>query len=347
MFDPLTGNVRVKQTLLRMLGKRRVPGAMLFTGEDGVGKRLFALELAKALNCRTPVGVEACDNCAICRRIPRIVFPRPDDKEANKEIIWSEFPDVGVVRPSGRNIRVDQMRDVEREANFRPYEGNAKIFIIEEADKLNDASSNALLKTLEEPSANTHLILITARPAFLLSTIRSRCQIIRFAPIAAAEIADHLVTKEGMTKPDADLLARVSDGSLGRALSMDLSTYKEQRAELLEVLNTLAVTGDRAKLLRSSEEFNDAKHKDDYEPRLNLLTGLIHDVMVLQVATGHLPIVNEDVRGDLAKAAKSTSSQKTAAWLRMIENHKRGFQVNVNKKVATDALFLEMAEGRS
>jgi hypothetical protein len=68
--------------------------------------------------------------------------------------------------------------------------------------------------------------------------------------------------------------------------------------------------------------------------------------MVLQLATGHLPIVNEDVRGDLAKAAKGVSSQKTAAWLRMIEDHKRGFQVNINKKVATDALFLQMLDDR-
>jgi DNA polymerase-3 subunit delta' len=346
MFDRIIGNERVKQTLVRMLGKRRVPGALLFTGEEGVGKKLFALELAKALNCRTPVGVEACDHCTVCRRIPHIVFPNPDDKEANKEIIWSEFLDVGVIRPSGRNIRVDQMRDIESEANFRPNEGKAKVFIIEEADKLNDAASNALLKTLEEPSANTHLILITARPASLFSTIRSRCQIVRFAPIAAAEIADHLVNKEGLTKKDADLLARVSDGSLGRALTMDLSGYKEQRAEMIEVLNALAVTGDRAKLLRSSEEFNDAKHKDDYEPRLDLLTGLIHDVMVLQLATGRLSIVNEDVRADLAKPAKSISPQKTASWLKMIENHKRGFQVNINKKIATDALFLQMADSR-
>ena len=89
-----------------------------------------------------------------------------------------------VVAPK-RVLLVDQMRQIEREANYRPYEGKARMFLIEDADKLNDSSANALLKVLEEPPPTSHMILMTSRPAMLLPTIRSRCQMIRFSPVAA------------------------------------------------------------------------------------------------------------------------------------------------------------------
>jgi DNA polymerase-3 subunit delta' len=344
MFDDLIGNQRVKQTLRKILEAGRVPGSMLFVGEEGVGKRLFAVELAKALNCRTPNGVDACGICAICRRISRVSFPSPDDRDGNSNIIWSEYPDVGFVRPSGRNIRIPTMREVEREANFRPYEGRARVIIIEEADRLNPAASNALLKTLEEPAATTHLVLVTARPASLLTTIRSRCQVIRFAPLTTDEISTHLMQASGMRPTDADLSARIAQGSIGRATSFDLPRYKEQRAAMLELLKALGGTGDRAKLLRGAEELYDAKLKDEYEPRLDLLATLIHDVWLLVTDANHRTIINEDLRPELQDVARTVTTRRTAEWLRRIEKHRRGFEVNINRKVATDALLLSMVE---
>src|SRR5688500_5219045 len=98
MFDRLVGNQRARDTLLRMLSQRRVPGALLFAGEKGVGKREFAVEVAKALNCRQPRGVEACDVCSSCKRIPEFA-PSPSDPEEKKKFIaWSGHPDVALVR---------------------------------------------------------------------------------------------------------------------------------------------------------------------------------------------------------------------------------------------------------
>ncbi|HEX7958034.1 MAG TPA: hypothetical protein VF508_13890, partial [Pyrinomonadaceae bacterium] len=123
MFDSLVGNERAKEILRRMLGQGRVPGALLFAGEAGLGKRLFALELARALNCRARRGVEACGVCPVCERVGRFQFPAADDRDEHKKVIWSEHRDVGVVRPYNRNILVDAVRDLERESNFRPVEG--------------------------------------------------------------------------------------------------------------------------------------------------------------------------------------------------------------------------------
>src|SRR5712692_9554329 len=165
MFDQLAGNQQVKKLLERMLRSRRVPGALLFSGEQGIGKKLFGLEIAKAFNCRSPQGFEACNQCSVCVRISKLNYPESSDQDSLKKIIWTDHPDVGMVQPPGRFLLVSQMREIEREANYRPFEGAARFFLIDEADKLNDASSNALLKTLEEPPHTSHLILITSRPA--------------------------------------------------------------------------------------------------------------------------------------------------------------------------------------
>src|SRR5256714_8882654 len=226
MFSRLIGNDEVKESLRHLLVSGRVPGSLLFTGEEGIGKKLFALELAKAMNCRQRVGIEACDDCSSCRRISRSTFPPfGKDEDAKERLIWSEHADVAMARPYKNIIRVKVMRELEREANFRPFEGAARIFIVEDADTMNDQAANALLKTLEEPPPTSHLILTTSNPTALLPTIRSRCQTIRFAPIPREAIEKFLIEKEAMAAADAKLLARTSRGSLGRALATDLDSY--------------------------------------------------------------------------------------------------------------------------
>src|SRR6267143_2033214 len=208
MLDQLVGNERVKKLLRGMLEARRTPGAMLFTGEEGIGKRLFALEIAKALNCRAPQGAEACGGCPSCVRISRFNYPQSQESDDWKGIIWTDHPDVGMVTAPKRVLLVEQMRAIEREANFRPYEGKARVFLIEDADKLNDNSANALLKILEEPPHTSHIVLLTSRPAMLLPTISSRCQMIRFSTVSAAEIERYLTQEKIASGEEARLRAR-------------------------------------------------------------------------------------------------------------------------------------------
>jgi len=343
MFAHLIGNEEARDALRRMLAAERVPGALLFTGEDGIGKKLFALELAKALNCRTRKGVEACDQCSSCLRIPQIDYPASSDKDANNRIIRTRHADVGLVRPPTRFLLVSQMREIEREANFRPYEGRARVFIIEDADRMNENAANALLKTLEEPSSTSFIILTTSQPAALLPTIRSRCQAIRFAPIPPAEIEKFLIEQKGIPRRDAGLLASTSRGSIGRALATDAETYREQREAMLTVLQSLVLTGDRVELLRSAEGLNDARRKDEYECRLDVLETLIRDAWVLALGRPDHTIVNVDQLPQLRKIAAKLNRRQAGEWLLQIEELRAGLAVNINRKVATDALFITMA----
>lgn len=344
MFSRVIGNDEGKAALSRMLEAGRVPGALLFAGEDGIGKKLFALELAKALNCRNRQGVEPCNKCPACLKISRSKFPPfgKDDDDKNK-LIWSEYGDVAMVRAYKRMIRVGPMREIEREANFRPYEGQARVFIIEDADRMNEPAANALLKTLEEPPQTSFLILITSQAAALLPTIRSRCQTIRFAPVPATEIEKFLIDQEHMEPADARLLAFTSRGSIGRALATDAETYREQREAMLAVLDSLVLTGDRVELLRSAEGLNDARRKDEYECRLDVLESLIRDVWALALGRPDETIANIDELQSLRPIAARLNTHQAPQWLTQIEEMREQLIVNINRKVATDALFLSMA----
>jgi DNA polymerase-3 subunit delta' len=283
--------------------------------------------------------------CGACRRADKFDFPKSDDRDGFKKVIFSEHPDIGLVIPYNRNILVHAVRNLEAEANFRPFEAAARFFIIDNADKMNEESSNALLKTLEEPSPTTYIFLITSRPASLLSTIRSRCQVVRFAPIETKQIEGYLEGTKHFSIDDAGLLSKLSHGSIGRALQLDLGKFREQREVLLKALESLLANQNRAVLLKIAEEINDAKNKEYYENYLEILQTLIHDVWALRLNQAEEAIVNADLKDKLKLLAENAESRRLALWLTEIETLRENLSVNVNRKIATDALFMQMANG--
>lgn len=343
MFETIAGNGRVKEVLERMLEAQRLPGALLFVGEEGIGKKLFALEIAKALNCKTPGPAGPCGTCSPCVRISRLNYPNSAEPEDWKQMIWTDHPDVGMFVAPKRVLLVDQMRQLEREANFRPFEGKARVFLIDDAEKLNAPSANALLRVLEEPPPTSHIILITSRPAMLLETIRSRCQMIRFSPLSPAEIEAYLIKNELSDKATAGLRARVATGSVGRALLGDIDTFVDQRRAMLTVLKALAGKTNEAQLLRSSEELNEAQYKEEFEDRLDVLETLIRDAWMLALGGQREQLVNEDLFSELEKISKQLDPERAGSWILQIEDMREQLIVNINRKVATDALFLAMA----
>jgi DNA polymerase-3 subunit delta' len=273
----------------------------------------------------------------------KLNYPQREDAEEWTQIIWTDHPDVGLVVAPKRVLRVEQMRQIEKEANFRPFEGKARVFLIDDADKLNDNSANALLKVLEEPPKTSHLILITARPAMLLPTILSRCQMIRFSPLTPEEIESHLLKNKLVDAKTARLRSRAAGGSMGRALSGDLVTFTSQRKAMLKVLNALAISDDRAELLRSAEQLNEAQYREEFEERLEVLETLIRDAWMLSLGVESAQLVNEDLSGELTEISKKIDSSRAADWILHIEDLREQLIVNVNRKATTDALFMVMA----
>lgn len=337
MFGKLIGNEAVKANLRRLAASGRVPHGLLFAGPEGVGKREFALELARGLICKNG----GCGDCPVCQRISTFGFPKPDDKDGHKKVILSGHPDVGMVIPYKRNILVDAIRELEREANFRPFEGGKRVFIIDDAEKMNDSAANALLKTLEEPPATTHLILTTSRPNSLLQTIRSRCQTIRFAPVAEGEI-ERLLVENGKDREDAKLAARVGGGSVGPALAMDVAEFRRDRDAMLGVVRSALVSGDIASMLQTSEQLSDAKNKERFENNLGVLQTLVRDLLAIRTGADSA-VVNRDISADLEELADEADPRRLSDWQLALEDLLGNLNVNVNRKVATDSLFVRMA----
>ena len=346
MFDKIIGNESVKKVLRRLIAARRVPNSLLFAGENSIGKRLFALEIAKSFVCREPSENGApCEKCVSCRRVGAFNVPPPNDKNKDefKSVFFGGHPDVGLITSYKKTILVDAIRSLETEANFRPFEARARIFLIDPADRMNDEAANALLKTLEEPPASTYIFLLAARPDALLPTIHSRCQTLRFAPLDTGKIENYLINTKEFAPDDAVLLARVADGKLGYALALDAEKFRRRRETMFKVLESLLTDKNRAVLLQTAEEINDAKNKDEYEDHLDALQILIHDAWAIRLGAGAEKIVNADLTAQLQRLVSASDTNNYAAWLKEIETLRGNFIVNLNRKIATDALFLQMA----
>ncbi|MGH2821069.1 MAG: DNA polymerase III subunit delta' [Actinomycetota bacterium] len=210
VWDALRESASV-ESVARRIGSGHSPHAWLLIGPRGSGKRRTALAIAAALDCDVEPGV-GCGECSACRRIMR-----------------SRHPDVHHVIPEGPIISVDVVREyVIPEAARSPFEGRHTVFVIEEADRMNDPAQNALLKTLEEPQPDTVFVLLTDQEDELLETIRSRCHFARLEPIPEERVVELLIDA-GASEDDARLAARVSDGEAERARSLLFDEVAAQR----------------------------------------------------------------------------------------------------------------------
>lgn len=343
MFEQLIGNDPARKILERLISAGRVPNSLLFSGPEGVGKKRFALEIAKVFVCRGDQGAGACGACAACRRVDAFAYPKSDNKDDYKRVFFTEHPDVGLVVPFNKNILVDAVRELEREAYFRPFEAPARVFIIEAADKMNDAASNALLKTLEEPAGTSYIFLISSRPDSMLKTIHSRCQEVPFACLGVGEIEEFLLKTGKFSPLDAGLMSRLCGGSISRALEMDVEKFYAARESMMRVLQTAISGVDRSVLLRTAESMNDPKNKEAYENSLETLQSLVRDIWMLKIGRDKEAIINFDIVEKFETLAENVAAPRLADWICGIELLRESLLVNVNKKIATDALFTQMA----
>jgi DNA polymerase-3 subunit delta' len=329
-FAKLIGNDRNKQILQRLIERGRINSTLIFAGPDGVGKRQFALTMAKAANCqKAPASgfpVDSCDECPVCRRIDA-----------------GTYGDVTTLRPDGQFIKIAQTREMAGEVYFRPREGRQRFFIIDEADRLREEAANSLLKTLEEPPPTSTIVLLTSRPDALLLTIRSRAHRLNFTPLSAAEMEKFLSENYPRPKPDTALLARITEGRIGQATAFDLSVYRQQRRTLIELLELLAAGENRFRLLKAAEYLG-KKERDDFEKELALLVSLLRDLFLLASGCSGDSIVNFDVADRLMPLAQKVGLRRLMSWAAKFEELRANLRININRQVAMEAALLSLSE---
>jgi DNA polymerase-3 subunit delta' len=204
-------------------GRARLHHSLLFVGPRGVGKHTTARALAGALLCERG-GADACGECVPCRRV--IAGTHPD-------LASMELPD------ARRELSIDQVRLMQGALGRRPIAGTRRVVIVDDAETLSEAAQNAFLKTLEEPPPESFLILVSATGSALRPTVRSRCQRVTFRPLDAATLERVLIERFEKPADEARELADHAEGSLGRALSLDLGMVREAIATVDRVLASL------------------------------------------------------------------------------------------------------------
>jgi DNA polymerase-3 subunit delta' len=212
---------RAVGVLRRVLADDRLAHAYIFAGPGGVGKRATAVALAHAALCTTAPG-SGCESCAECHLVA--VGSHPD-------VFVEDLARARIDKPTTNQISIDQVRRVSGHLALKPARGGRKIAIIDQAERLTLDAQNALLKTLEEPAGTATLVLVATNPGALLPTIRSRCQILTFAPLPA-EVVAGILEDEGATAPVAADAARLADGSLDAARQLADPASAEARAAL-------------------------------------------------------------------------------------------------------------------
>ncbi len=291
-WQRVRGHDLLVQAFDRARRRGRLAHAYLFTGPPGIGKRLFAQELAKALLCEEPPGpqLEACDHCDACRQADA-----------------GTHPDLFVVaQPEDAfGLPIDLMRELGRNLSLKSARGRGKVGIVDDADGFNDpitqnAAANCFLKTLEEPPPGSTLILIGTDPDLQLATIVSRCQVVRFAPLPPAIVAD-LLRAQGIA--DAALverLARLSGGSLGQALALADPALWEFRRQMLHGLTR--AQPDTVALAREWVHFVEEGGKEAAVHRrraglvLRLLVEFLKDALRLKVGGTPFLVEPDDLR---------------------------------------------------
>lgn len=324
-FASIEGHDRPVTILKRTLANNALAHAYLFSGEKGIGKKMTALAVAAAVNCPDAGPEGGCGVCPSCRKVS-----------------LQGHPDVFLVVPDGDEIKIDQIRQVQDRLALRPFEGTKKILIVDEADRLNAASSNAFLKTLEEPPGDTLIILITALPLSLLATIRSRCQEIRFHPLPRHLLAQALMNKRGLPEEDAWFLAALAQGSMGRGLDMDVTQEKADRKKIVDLLSELASSGP-GDALKHAESFS--KDRERFDQLLAIGVELLRDIMISRVTGENKLLVHAQGKDWSRQWEERLPLQKVLADMELFFSSKSFLDRRMSAQLVAENLFLKLGKG--
>ena len=360
-FADFHGNTETVHRLRDMLARNRFPHAVVLSGARGSGKYTLALMLAQALNCLAPSETDGlpdfCGQCENCRRIAQssdlearcaeAVETREGMRETDKKetrLFVQTHPDVLVIPPDPPQmmIKVDQVRRVIETIYYRPSDARERVYIFTDSAFMKEAA-NSLLKVLEEPPEFATIFLLSENPGELLPTIRSRSMVFPLAALPVNEVERYLAKHRPEWKPQQRaLVARLSEGALGRARSFDVDAYIAARGDALAILNSALLGGEHTALFKITESYRPgAEGREKTEQLLRTLYSLLRDLMFLKAETPEL-VRNIDIQSQLAKMAETADFDWIAMASDRLADVERGMRRNLLRSLSLDALGLAL-----
>ncbi len=355
-FSDFHGNSEVVHRLREMLERNRLPQAVILAGPAGSGKYTLALMLAKAMNCLNPPSGDGlpdfCSKCANCTRIAQsedlaarcveAAEAREGLRETDKKdtrLFIQTHPDVLVIPPDPPQlmIKVDQVRRVIETVYYRPAEGKEKVYIFTDSAFMKEAA-NSLLKVLEEPPEFATIFLLTENAGELLPTIRSRSIIITLAALSPEEVEGYLARhRPDWTPKQRQLVARLSEGAVGRSRTFDLAAYTAARQNALTILKSGLHGSDHSELFKVTEGYRaGADGREKTENLLRTLYSLLQDLLFLSSGTPKL-VRNTDIEAELKRLAESADFDWIASAAAGLAEVERGMRRNLLRSLSLDA----------
>jgi len=322
-FLDICGHEKQIVILKQALAQNRVGHSYLFSGIEATGKKTLALEFAKVVNCEKVDEInDSCGECPACLKISR-----------------HNHPDIFLVEAEGHFIRIGAIREILAQMTFRPMEGKKRVYVIDNADRMNEEAANALLKTLEEPSPANILILVTAKPYTLPSTIISRCRHMRFNPLSIDTVTKFLIGRGNMEKQNALLLAGLSGGSIGQALELNKDDVIAYRTEILSLL-TNTKKSEPLSLLAFVSFFG--QDKREIKQGFNILQTCFRDALVYKETNNEQMLVNQDKSSLIASLASRLSGEQILQNIALLEKAWGTMEQNVNKSLTLETMAFKL-----
>jgi DNA polymerase-3 subunit delta' len=324
-FDDVLGNIRTKKILKKSLQRARIPNSLLFFGPEGVGKRDTALVLAKAMNCLKNKD-DACEVCASCRAIEK-----------------GNFPDVMVISPEKNVLKIEQMRAMKQTAYLKPMVGRKRIFIIDQAEKMNEEAANSVLKILEEPPAFTHIILVTHNPYLILPTIKSRCQDLSFSSISKQDIKKVLMEK-GQDEEKAQIISLLVRGNLKQAINLDWEEVRAIRKKAWQLFDVVVRGKGVSSFVKNYTFMRRESIETEFVPLLEILSSFGRDLLLIKSSGKKGLLMNPDYENNLRDAETRFTLGQALEFLVKIDTALYALERNVNVNLLVSSTLANMME---
>ncbi len=333
-FNQIFGQEKPKQVIKKAIQGNSLAHAYLFYGQESIGKKKVAIELAKSLNCISSIKGDACDKCSSCQKIEKRIHPDFFFIEPKKKTPAAKY----------KIIEVDVIRELVRKLDFLPYEGKVKVAVIDDADLMNASAANSFLKTLEEPPSSTILIIISSNPFKLLPTIISRCQTLQFQPLNHENIKKILkekVTEEMIEGFSLDFRTIRSRGSVKKALTEDIEEIANMREEMVSLLENISF--DRMDIVFSHAK-SWARQPDQWEIILNELMELVRDLAFFRSGGSESEVFNRDIAAKLKPLAAKKSVRSWLEIFNAVHTTKTALSGNANAQLFFENMLIDFCK---